>query len=124
MASRGSIIGFGYHLTAYLAINAVLLWINFDTTPDYLWATWPIAGWGIGIAFHGLSVVLSSNKFNKGFLYHLGAFAMVNAFLVFVNFRTSPDYLWFKFPLVAWSAMILFHGWFMLSKNNTSHKTS
>lgn len=111
MASRLSRIGFGYHLTAFLAVNAVLLWINFDTSPHYLWALWPITGWGIGLFFHGLSVGLSSNRPNKGFIYHLGTYAIVNAFLIFVNLSTSHEYIWFKFPLIAWTFIIAFHGW-------------
>jgi len=111
MTSKRSKIGFGYHLTAYLAINAILIWINIDTSPEYFWAQWPIIGWGIGLAFHGLSVVLSSKKINKGFIYHLAAYILVNALLIFVNFSTSPEYLWFKFPLIAWTFIIVFHCW-------------
>jgi hypothetical protein len=116
MASRLSKIGFGYHLTAYLAINSVLLWINVDTSPQNLWVKWPILGWGIGLAFHVLSVLLSSKKINKGFVYHLAAYILVNALLIFVNFNTSPEYLWFKYPLIAWSFVIVFHYWRVFSK--------
>jgi len=117
MASRKEKIGFGYHLTAYLAISAILVWINIDTFPHYAWAQWPIIGWAIGLAFHGLSLVSSSNKQNKGFFYHLSAYIIVNAFLIFINLTTFPDYLWFKFPLTAWTCMIIFHGWRVFSKN-------
>lgn len=118
MASRRSRIGFGYHLTAYLAVNAILLWINFDTSPQYLWAKWPIIGWGIGLAFHGLSVLSSSKKINKGFIYHLAAYILINALLIFINFNASPEYLWFKFPLIAWTFMIIFHGWRVFSSKS------
>jgi hypothetical protein len=124
MASRLSKIGFGYHLTAYLAINAVLLWINFDTSPQYLWAKWPIIGWGIALAFHGLSVVSSSTKINKGFMYHLAAYILVNALLIFVNFNTSPEYLWFKYPLIASTFIIAFHGWRVFSNKERSDRAS
>jgi hypothetical protein len=120
MASRGAKTGFGYHLTAYLAINAILVWINMDMSPHQAWAQWPIFGWGIGLAFHGLSLVSSSNKMNKGFFYHLGAYIIINAFLIFTNLTTSPDYLWFKYPLIAWTCMIIFHGWIVFSKKGTT----
>ena len=116
MASRLSKTGFAYHLTAFLAINSILLWINFDTTPDKLWALWPIAGWGIGLVFHGLSVALSSGIKQKGLAYHFAAYAMVNALLAYINLTYSPGYVWFKFPLIAWTFMILFHGWTVFSK--------
>jgi hypothetical protein len=119
MAGKLSKIGFGYHLTAYLAINAVLLWINFDTSPQNLWAKWPIIGWGIGLAFHGLSVAVSSTKVNKGLIYHLAAYILVNALLIFINFSTYPEYLWFKFPLIAWTFIIAFHCWRVFSKKES-----
>jgi len=111
MTSRASRIGFGYHLVAYLVINTVLLWINFDTSPQNLWAKWPILGWGIGLVFHGMSVFVSSKKINKGFIYHLAAYILVNAVLIFVNYTFNPEYLWFKYSLVAWGLILIFHGW-------------
>ena len=118
MATRRSKIGFGYHLTAFVAINAVLLWINIDTSPENLWAKWPIIGWGIGLAFHGLSVVLSSKNNNKGLVYHCAAYVLVNALLLFINFSTYPEYLWFKFPLIAWTCIIIFHFWGVFSRKH------
>ena len=115
MAGKLSKIGFGYHLTAYLAINAILVWINLDTSPDHLWAIWPIIGWGIGLAFHGLSILVSpSTKINKGFVFHLAAYLIVNAVLIFVNLTMYPQFLWFKYPLTAWTFIILFHAWRVL----------
>lgn len=120
MARRGSKTGFGYHLTAFLAISVILVWINIDATPHYVWAKWPIIGWGIGVMFHLLSVVSSSKKINKGFVYHLAAYVMVNALLIYVNLSSGPEYIWFKFPLIAWTFMILFHGWMLSSKKKKS----
>lgn len=117
MASRRAKIGFGYHLTAYLAVNAILIWINMDVFPQQAWAQWPIIGWGIGLAFHGLSLVSSSQKQNRGFFYHLAAYIIINASLIFTNLTTSPDYLWFKYPIAAWTCIIIFHGWRVFSKS-------
>jgi hypothetical protein len=116
MAKRLLKMGFGYHLTAYLAVNSVLLWINFDNSPQNLWAIWPIIGWGILLAFHGLTVALTTTKINKGFAYHLAAYILINALLIFVNYNRSPEYLWFKYPLIAWTFVIIFHGWRVFSK--------
>lgn len=116
MASRIAKVGFGYHLVAYLAVNIVLVWINYDTSPEYIWAKWPIMAWGIGIAFHGLSIALSSYKMNIGIAYHLAAYVIINAFLIFINLNVSPGYIWFKFPLAAWSVIIIFHFWYVLTR--------
>ncbi|MGB5219258.1 MAG: 2TM domain-containing protein [Smithella sp.] len=111
MAGRKAKIGFGYHLAAYLAVNAVLIWINMDMFPQQAWAQWPIIVWGIGLAFHGLSLVPSSQKQNQGLFYHLAAYIIMNAILIFINLTTTPDFLWFKYPLIIWTCMIAFHGW-------------
>jgi hypothetical protein len=111
MASRRAKIGFGYHVTAYVAITAVLIWINLDVSPQYFWAKWPLVGWAVALLFHGFSVFASSIKNHKGFYYHLVAYLIINALLIFINFDTYPQYLWFKFPLIAWSIIIIFHGW-------------
>ncbi len=42
------------HLAAYIIINAFLIFINLWTAPSVLWFPWILAGWGIGLAFHGV----------------------------------------------------------------------
>lgn len=125
MAGNRAKIGFGYHLTAFLAINAVLIWINLDVSPDYFWAKWPLAGWTVALLFHGFSVFSSSIRSHKGFYYHLVSYLIINALLIFINFDVSPHYLWFKFPLIAWSFIIIFHGWRTFgNKTSTVENTS
>lgn len=48
--------GFYAHLLKYVVIIAVLFAINLFTNPGYIWAVWPMLGWGIGLSFHGLRV--------------------------------------------------------------------
>lgn len=48
--------GFLIHLTAYAAVNVMLVGINLVTNPDKLWFYWPLMGWGIGILAHGIAV--------------------------------------------------------------------
>lgn len=48
--------GFYIHLTVYLAINALLMGINFATSPEHFWFYWPLLGWGIGLLAHALAV--------------------------------------------------------------------
>lgn len=111
MASKTSKIAFGYHVTAYLAINAILIWLNIDRYPAYLWAQWPLIGWGIGLTIHGLGIFVFPKSNNKGFFYHLAVYLMINALLIYINLTTYPLYLWFKFPLTAWTIILIFHGW-------------
>jgi hypothetical protein len=54
-------IGFFAHLGVYLGINFILIVINlFYIDPGYIWAKWPLLGWGIGIILHGLNVFFFS----------------------------------------------------------------
>jgi hypothetical protein len=47
-------IGFYIHLTAYLAVNALLVVINLATSTSRLWCIWPLLGWGVGVFVHAL----------------------------------------------------------------------
>ncbi len=49
-------IGFRNHAMIYGLVNAGLAGLNLATSPHYLWFVWPLFGWGIGLAAHGLSV--------------------------------------------------------------------
>lgn len=46
------------HAIIYVAVNIVLVIINLISSPDALWFYWPMVFWGIGLGFHGLSVLL------------------------------------------------------------------
>ena len=50
-------LDFRSHLATYLIICGFLFAINLfsGAGPGHLWAIWPALGWGIGVAFHGLS---------------------------------------------------------------------
>ena len=47
---------FYINLGTYIIIISFLLILNLITNPSYLWVVWPALGWGIGVAFHALSV--------------------------------------------------------------------
>jgi hypothetical protein len=48
--------GFRAHATSYLMVMALLVTIWLLTTPGgYFWPVWPMLGWGIGLASHGLA---------------------------------------------------------------------
>ena len=53
-------MGFFSHALIYAAVNAGLFALNiFRGGP--LWSFWPFAGWGIGLAAHGLATWFSLN---------------------------------------------------------------
>ena len=45
----------------------------------------------------------------KGFYYHLVTFFLVNAVLVVINLLTSPEYLWFIWPIIGWGVGLVCH---------------
>jgi hypothetical protein len=47
---------FWTHLLAYVLINGVIVAIWAMTGADFFWPAFPIAGWGIGLAFHAWDV--------------------------------------------------------------------
>ncbi len=48
--------GFYGHLTSYVIVLAILIYLNLKYTPEYLWFIWTLLGWGIGLLFHGIRV--------------------------------------------------------------------
>lgn len=45
----------------------------------------------------------------KGFYLHLASYVFVNAALVIINLLTSPQYLWFIWPLIGWGVGLIVH---------------
>jgi hypothetical protein len=50
----GAKIGFYIHLTAYVAVNTLLVAINLATSTEHLWFKWPLLGWGVGVLVHAI----------------------------------------------------------------------
>lgn len=48
--------GFYGHLLSYVVVITALFIINLMSDPDYIWAKWPMLGWGIGLALHGVKL--------------------------------------------------------------------
>lgn len=64
-ANQDVLVGFYIHLGVYLAVNAGLMILDLSRNPDKTWFFWPLAGWGIGIAAHGLAVFSSDKSREK-----------------------------------------------------------
>lgn len=54
--------GFYKHVAVYVAVMALLVMINFLTSPDSNWSIWPLLGWGFAVALHGLRVFFGSTR--------------------------------------------------------------
>ncbi|WP_300566407.1 2TM domain-containing protein [Flavobacterium sp.] len=46
----------------------------------------------------------------KGFYGNLTAYVIFNGFFLVVNLMTSPEQLWFYWPLLGWGIGVIFHG--------------
>lgn len=57
-------IGFFIHLAVYLMVNGFLIIMNLFQSNGTFWAGWPLAGWGLGLLFHGAGVFLFSRLTN------------------------------------------------------------
>lgn len=44
-----------------------------------------------------------------GFFIHAAIYVLVNALLIGINLSTSPNYLWFFWPLGGWGVGMFFH---------------
>jgi hypothetical protein len=45
----------------------------------------------------------------RGFYVHLGVYVLVNSLLFLIDITTSPDTLWFYWPLFGWGIGIVMH---------------
>ncbi len=109
--------GFLGHLGSYVIVIGFLAVINFITDPGgYPWFIWPALGWGVGLAFHVLGIVLSELKNLSGkwraFLRHFGSYAIIMMLLMSIYFITDPGgYPWFIWPGLGWGTAVAIHLW-------------
>lgn len=101
--------GFLGHLGVYVIIIGALGMINLLTGPSDPWFLWPALGWGTGLAFHFMGIVLASIKNVsekwRGFLGHLGSYIIIITMLGLINL-TNLDTLWFLYPAAGWGAIL------------------
>ena len=46
----------------------------------------------------------------KGFYGNLTAYIVINIFFLILNLKTSPEHLWFFWPMLGWGVGVIFHG--------------
>ncbi len=52
------------HLLVFLFTCAVLLFVNYNYTPSYIWAWWAVLGWGTGVLGHAMTTFEVFNIFS------------------------------------------------------------
>ncbi len=55
--------GFYNHLLIYVVVNVFIFAIDWFSEPGEWWFFWPLLGWGIGVAVHGLNTFLGTRGF-------------------------------------------------------------
>lgn len=54
----GAKLGWYVHAAAFLVVNMVLFGMSRHGFGNRPWSVFPFLGWGLGLAFHGISVFL------------------------------------------------------------------
>ena len=55
--------GFYNHLFVYVVVNLFLFAIDWFSDPNEWWFFWPLLGWGIGLAVHGVNTYIGLHGF-------------------------------------------------------------
>ncbi len=110
---------FFIHLAVYAAAVVICAAVNLWLTPDKLWFIWVLFGWGIGVAAHGLALLLRKthrpervfvDPKARAFTVHLFAYVAVIILLFVVNLTVTPQKWWFYWVALGWGAGVLAHG--------------
>ena len=56
---------FYYNLLSYSLVIPFLIFINWKTSWEFQWFWFPMFGWGIGLAFHAMSVYFEGGRFGR-----------------------------------------------------------
>jgi len=62
--------GFFIHLAVFICVNTFLLVVNLATQPHTPWFRFPLAGWGLGLAIHGLAVFFPGTGLRERLIAH------------------------------------------------------
>ncbi|WP_228488302.1 2TM domain-containing protein [Caenimonas koreensis] len=54
----GAKLGWYFHFAVYVVVNTFLFALSYFGLRERAWSMYPVLGWGLGVALHGLSVFL------------------------------------------------------------------
>lgn len=54
----------------------------------------------------------------KKFYVHLGSYTIMSAFFIVLNLVTSPNHLWFYWPMLGWGIGLSFHAFNTFGRNS------
>ncbi len=93
-----------FSIMASLYISVFFYVVNLFSAPDTVWFIYPM----FAVLWWPISYIICSAKKYK--LYSVVASLYFSAFLAFVNYLTSPGYVWFYYPAYAllWWPMSMF----------------
>lgn len=60
-------LGFYIHLTVFVLVNAGLVVLNL-ATGRFAWSAFPLLGWGLGLAIHGLVALGPIEQWRKSLI--------------------------------------------------------
>lgn len=61
--------GFILHACLFVLVNAGLVCLNLFYLTGFLWFIFPLAGWAIGLAIHGISLIFSKQYFEREYAH-------------------------------------------------------
>jgi hypothetical protein len=129
MEQNHALRAFLIHLGVFVVVVGALAAINLLRNPNHLWFVWVLAGWGIGVAAHGLAILLQksdrtepifTDRRVRGFFVHLFTYIAVNVLLIIVNLLYMPTYYWFLFPLIGWGLLVAAHAYVVFYRRSST----
>jgi len=66
----GAKFGLLIHLTVFIAVNTLLFALDQRAAPGVHRQLFPLGGWAIGLAIHGLAVFLSGSEMRERMIEH------------------------------------------------------
>ena len=139
---------FFVHLFAYVAVNLllVLIWaivlpqiedLGLPPSAEAFWPFFSIFGWGFAVGLHVLVYLMYNDKikylselrkqsgFKIIFIFHAWFYGSINLFLIIFDLTTTPDLIWFFWPLGGWGIAFGFHafGFFTWDKSLEAQKS-
>ncbi len=100
------------HSYCYILVNILLIVINLILSADYLWVLYPIFGWLIGLAIHGMAYFTWSRGVSYGkraIIIHLTSLGFTLLLLIIINFMMSGTLNWIIYPTMAGGLGLLVH---------------